>query len=467
MGFSAELTIEDGAREVARAIRDGQFGDCSDSRYHSLQRTREIFELPATRSGEPTFSSFLPFALPSIGPEEEQEVLATLRSGWLTTGPRVKRFEQLVAEYVGARHAVAVSSCTAALHLSLAALDIGPGDEVLVPAITFPSTANAVLYQGARPVLVDVDPETLNIDLADAARRITPRTRAIMPVHMAGQPCDMDGLYALAASHDLKIVEDAAHALGATYRGHPVGSLAGSAAACFSFYPIKNMTTIEGGVIATDDDELAERARLLSLHGISKDAWARYGKDGSPHWEALSLGFKYNMSDVQAAIGIPQLAKLEGFLAARERYARIYREALADVDGVSPLEFDPTNRHAWHLFIVRINQAAASISRDELIGELAAENVATGVHFRSLHLQPLYQERLGYRRSDLPAAAAVSDEIMSLPLYPKMTESDVLSVVEAIRKVVRYRSSHGNRLQAAVHTNGRGALAALASVATV
>jgi dTDP-4-amino-4,6-dideoxygalactose transaminase len=338
--------------------------------------------------------------------------------------------------YTGARHAIAVNSCTAALHVSLAAHGIGAGDEVITTAVTFPATANVIIHQGARPVLVDIDARTLNIDPAAVEAAITPRTRAIVPVHMAGQPADMDALWAIARKHGLVVIEDAAHAIGAEYGGVRIGNLEGSLSACFSFYPIKNMTTIEGGAILTNDDDFAERARLFALHGISKDAWKRYSAAKYQHWDTMVPGFKYNMSDVQASLGLHQLDRLEGFIERRTRYARLYRESFADLPEVETLAMDEGMRHAWHLMVILLRLDMLTIDRDTFMEALRQENIGTGVHFRSLHIQPFYEEYLGHKVDDLPHAAAVSDRLLSLPLYPKMSEQDVRDAAHAVRKLV-------------------------------
>ncbi len=437
LGYRPQCQVEESVIEIARAIRSGAMADCSDSRFYTVRHLRACDDAPAIQGGDPVREEMLLFAQPLVGREEEREVIDTLRSGWLTTGPKTKRFEQELADYTGAKHAVCVNSCTAALHLSLAALDIGPGDEVITSPVTFPATANVVVHQGATPVFADVDPATLNVDPQDVERKITPRTKAIVPVHMAGQPVDMDAVRAIAKRHGLAVIEDAAHAIGAEYKGRRIGNLDGSLAACFSFYPIKNMTSAEGGALLTNDGRLAERARLLSLHGISADAWQRYGKNGTQHWETLAPGYKYNMTDVQAAIGRVQLQRLDGFIQARARYAAFYREAFADVPEVEILRSTPDVHHAWHLFVILLRTDLLSIDRDEFAEALRAEKVATGIHFRSLHIQPFYRERLGLKPEDLPNAARVSERLLSLPLYPKMSEADLQDVVEAVRKLAR------------------------------
>jgi dTDP-4-amino-4,6-dideoxygalactose transaminase/nucleoside-diphosphate-sugar epimerase len=443
LGFKPRCDMSEGVIEIARAISSGRLGDCSDTQYYTVKQMKAVAERPAIEGGDPVRTEFLPFALPLVGREEEDEVLDCIRSGWMTTGPKTKRFEQDLAAYAGAKHAIAVNSCTAALHISLAAMGIRRGDEVITTAITFPATANVIIHQGARPVLVDVDPTTLNIDPAAVERAITPRTKAIVPVHMAGQPADMDALRDIAQRHGLRIVEDAAHAIGAEYGGQRIGNLDGSLAAAYSFYPIKNMTTIEGGAVLTNDDEFAERARLYSLHGISKDAWKRYSAAGYQHWDTLLPGFKYNMTDVQASLGLHQLKRLDGFIETRERYAAMYQEAFAEVPEIEPLRRVDGVRHAWHLFVILLRTDRLSIDRDGFMEALRRENIGTGIHFRSLHIQPFYRQKLRIRREDLPNAAAVSDRLLSLPMYPKMTERDVLDVIEAVRKLT---ARYGGRI---------------------
>jgi len=399
-----------------------------------------MFERIAT---EPTIrTKFLPFAVPSIGEEEIAEVVDSLRSGWITAGPKVKRFEADFAQYIGCNHAIAVNSCTAALHIALTALGIGPGDEVIVPTFTFCSTANVVVHLGAKPVLVDVGSD-FNVHPDDLKRAITPRTRAIVPVHFSGQACDLTAIYEIARQYDLHVVEDAAHAVGTEYDGRKVGNAyffqkrgLRKHAVCFSFYAIKNMTTGEGGMIATSDDDLAERMRLLSLHGMSRDAWKRYTGSGSWYYEILAAGYKDNMTDVQAALGIHQLKKLDGFIATRARYAKIYDEAFAFVPEIATPKVTPGQRHAWHLYIIQLTLDRLEIDRSQFIEELHANNIGTSVHFIPVHLHPYYQERFGYRRGDLPQAEQLFDRIVSLPLYPGMTDEDVHDVIRAVLDVV-------------------------------
>ncbi len=431
-GFEPAMTIEKGVAELHQELRSGDVST-DDPRYSTVDLLKAVVTTPARDGGEKIRRTFLPFALPLIGREEEREMLDTLRSGWLTTGPKTKRFEAMCAEYLGVRHAVAMNSCTGALHVGLAALGIGRGDEVITTPVSWPATANVVLHLGAKPVFVDVEPDTLNIDPRKVEAAITPRTKAILPVHMAGQTCDMDALAAIAERHGLPIFEDAAHAMGATHGGRKVGQL--STAAAFSFYPTKNMTTVEGGLLVTDDDAIADRARVLSLHGISKDAWKRYSRDASLHWELIEPGYKYNMTDVQASVGLHQLAKLDSFLEVRARYAKRYDAAFAGLAAVRPLVHRGFGTHANHLYIVRLDLDLLSVTRDEFMLALKDEGIGTGVHFMSMHLQPYYRDVVGMKPGELPVAADISRRIVSLPLYPKMTSQDVENVVDAVRKV--------------------------------
>ena len=436
LGFKPTRWPQDGIREIAQAIRRGDLGDCSDPRWYNIKTIKAWYERPACLGGVPVRQKFLPFALPLLGREEEDEVLDTLRSGWLTTGPKTQRFEKMLADYLGAAHVIAVNSCTAALHLSLAALDIGPGDQVITSPVTWASTANVVVHQGAEPVFVDVDPKTLNLDPTKLKTAITSKTKAIIPVHMAGQPCRMDEIYRIAGKYNLHVVEDAAHAIGAEYRGCKIGALPGSTTACFSFYPIKNITTIEGGAVATSDAILAEKIRQLSLHGLSRNAWKRYAADGPAHPAVLYPGFKYNMTDVQAALGLHQLPQLEKFRETRQRYAEMYHELLSHLPEITPLQSIPNIRHAWHLFIVLLDLDRLTIDRDQFITALRAENIGTGIHFVSLHLHPYYRETFGLQPNDFPNAADISERVISLPMYPKMSEFDINDVVEALTKII-------------------------------
>jgi dTDP-4-amino-4,6-dideoxygalactose transaminase len=395
-----------------------------------------------SRAREAGRKVFLPYALPSIGEEEIAEVVDTLRSGWITTGPKVKRFENDFAAYTGASHALAVNSCTAGLHTALATLGVGSGDEVILPTFTFCAAANVVTHLGARPVLVEVGTD-FQIDTKAAAAAVTPRTKAIMPVHYAGQACDLDAIYDLALRHDLAVVEDAAHAIGTTYRDQKIGSDSLSFAypglrrtTAFSFYATKNMTTGEGGMITTSSNELAERMRLLTLHGMSKDAWNRYSASGSWSYEVVAAGYKHNMTDIAAAIGIHQLRKLDGFINIRQRYARTYNEAFAGLEEIEiPLTHADRN-HVYHLYAICLNLDRLRIDRAEFINELRELNIGASVHFIPVHLHPFYRDRFGYKLSDLPRSEAIFDNVLSLPLYSGMCEKDVNEVIDAVHHIV-------------------------------
>jgi dTDP-4-amino-4,6-dideoxygalactose transaminase len=377
--------------------------------------------------------SFLPYCLPSIGEEEIAEVADSLRSGWVTTGPKVKRFEQEFAAYVGAKHAIAVNSCTAALHTSLAALDVGPGDEVIVPTLTFCATANVVVHLGATPVIVDVD---RNFQISEEAirRAIGPRTKAIVPVHYAGQACSLREILTLAESRGIPVVEDAAHAVGADYAGKKIGTH--GRAVCFSFYAIKNMTTGEGGMITTNDDFLALRLRSLSLHGMSRDSWTRYTEAGSWYYEVLEPGYKYNMSDMQAALGIHQLRRLDGFVLRRQEIAAMYTRAFSDLPELLLPTRLPGRTHTFHLYPIRLNADLLSLKRPAFIEELRARNIGTSVHFIPLHRHRFYRERYGYEVNQFPICEELYQGLLSLPLYPAMTDQDVTDVIEAVRDIV-------------------------------
>jgi dTDP-4-amino-4,6-dideoxygalactose transaminase len=377
--------------------------------------------------------SFLPFSPPYLGEEEINEVIDTLRSDWITTGPKVKRFEQEFAQFVGAPAALALSSATDAMQIGLAVLGVGPGDEVITTPMTFCSTVHVIEHQGARPVLVDVMPDTLTIDPEQVRRAITPRTKAILPVHLYGHPCAMSELLDLAQRHNLHVVEDAAHALPAKYRGQMVGTLGTLTA--FSFYATKNMTTAEGGML-TGDAALIEQARLWSLHGMSHDAYKRYSAEGSWYYEVVLPGFKCNMTDIQAALGLQQLRKLGGFQRRRREIVARYQAAFSLLIESQP----PTERSdaesAWQLYILRLNLDRLKIERARFIEELKARNIGTSVHFIPIHVHPYYRDKYGYQPTDFPVAYGEYQRIVSLPLYPRMSDQDATDVIEAVQDVV-------------------------------
>lgn len=382
---------------------------------------------------------FLPFHLPLIEEEDVQAVREVLRSGWLTTGPKVRQFEREFAGYVGASHAVAVSSCTAALHLALDAIGLEKGDEVLIPTLTFAATGEAVIYFGAKPVLVDSTPDTFNMDPDEVERSITPRTKAIIPVHFAGQPCEMVRLLQIARDNGLKVIEDAAHALPARYRGRKVGTLGDIT--CFSFYATKTITTGEGGMAATENEEYANRMRMMSLHGISKDAWKRYSAEGSWRYEILAPGYKYNLTDLQASLGLTQLAKCDSMWARRAMLADRYTEALSSLDAFQVPQVAPDVQHAWHLYVILVNPRALRIHRDQVIEELKQRGIGTSVHFIPLHTHPYYRKQWRYHKGDFPVVDNYFDRCLSLPLYPAMSNEDLESVIEALTDIAsKFRS---------------------------
>ena len=380
-----------------------------------------------------TREKFLPFSPPLIGEEEIAEVVDTLRSGWITTGPKTKQFEREFADSIGAPAALAVSSATDAMLVGLATLGIGPGHQVITTPMTFCSTVHVIEHLGAQPVLVDVEPDTLNIDPEQVARAVTPRTRAVMPVHLHGHPCEMDALLDIAARHNLYVVEDAAHALPARYKGRMIGTLGTLTA--FSFYATKNLTTAEGGMLTGDPDAI-DHARIWSLHGMSRDAYKRYSAQGSWYYEVVLPGFKCNMTDIQAAIGLHQLRKLPGFQSRRREIVRRYTQAFSEMEELQVPAERPEVGHAWHLYALRLNLDRLTIDRAEFIRELKARNIGTSVHFIPIHLHPYYREKYGYQPEDFSVAYENYLRLISLPLNLQMSDQDVNDVIEAVSDVI-------------------------------
>jgi dTDP-4-amino-4,6-dideoxygalactose transaminase len=377
---------------------------------------------------------FLPFSKPSISRAAIDEVVACLESGWITTGPRVAQFTENLQHYFSAPYVLPLASATAGLHLVLLALDLKPGDEVITTPLTFAATLNTIILAGGTPVLVDIDPDTLNMDINQVADAITEKTRVIMPVHFAGLPVDMDALYQLANTHHLRVVEDAAHAIGTVYKQKRIGSFGDTQV--FSFHPNKNMTTGEGGCVVTTDAGLAKKISLLRFHGIDREAWNRYGKSGSQDYEVVLPGLKYNMMDIQAALGLHQLQELESFIERRTALAERYQEALTDwPQWQLPGEPAFEHRHAWHLYTPLINEQAARMNRDEFMQKMKEKNVGTGLHYRAVHLYPYYREQFGFSPGSFPYAESAGERIVSLPLFPAMTDTQhdrVLDVMYSI-----------------------------------
>jgi dTDP-4-amino-4,6-dideoxygalactose transaminase len=383
---------------------------------------------------------FLVFGAPVIEAAEIEEAIATLKSGWLGTGPKVAQFERDFAAYKGGENAIAVNSCGAALHLSLLALSLQPGDEVITTPLTFCATVNAIIHVGATPVLADVDPVTMNIDPAQVEAKITPKTKAILPVHFAGRPCNMDALCELASCYDLKIVEDCAHAIETEYRGKKAGTFGGFG--CFSFYATKNICTGEGGMILARNSEDAARLKVLGLHGISKDAWKRFSEEGYKHYQVLESGFKYNMMDLQAALGIHQLRQVESRWQRRQEIWQHYNQAFANLPLTLPANPEPHTRHAYHLYTVLIDKTKTGIDRDTFLNAMLAENIGVGVHYLSIPEHPYYQQKFGWQPEDYPQAMRIGQQTVSLPLSAKLIPKDELDVIQAARKYLAASHSH-------------------------
>ena len=379
---------------------------------------------------------FLPFAKPMVSEQAIADVADSIRKGWMAMGPKTVDFENKFAEYVDCQYAVSVNSATAGLHLAVMAL-INPGDEVITTAMTFASTVNAVIYAGGKPVLVDIDPHTFNIDINEVEKAITPKTKAIIPVHFAGRPCDMEALEALAEKYNLGIIEDAAHALGAEYKGKKVGAGRGkNHIAVFSFHPTKNITTGEGGMICTNDEDAAEIMSMQRQNGMSKGAWNRYQANGKAHYDIFKPGLKYQMMDIQAAIGRDQLTHLEEFNNRRREIVARYQKELADVKGlILPPDIEDGNVHSWHIYTPLIDIDTLGFSRDDFMAQLSKRNIGTAYHYQALHLFTCYGEITGLKVGDLPNAEYVSERIVSLPLFPAMTDDDVTDVIEAIKEI--------------------------------
>lgn len=390
---------------------------------------------PQVEMHSPIRKNFLPFHKSWIGEEEKQEVLDTLESGWLTKGPKTKEFEKQFAEFIGVPYAVGVNSCTAALHLGLVALGVKPGDEVITTPITFAATVNVIEHCGAKPVFVDIEEDTFNINPKLIEKAVTNKTKVILPVHFAGQMCRMDEIMKIAKKHNAAVLEDAAHAVEADYKGKAPGVWGDIAA--FSFYATKNITTGEGGMLLTKDAGIAERVEILSLHGLSRDAWKRYGNEGFRDWEILEAGFKYNMFDLQASIGIHQLRKVNIFWEKRKQLVEYYNEALREILEVTPLTIHNYGKHAHHLYVIRLNLSAIRQNREECLDRLQHEGIGVGIHFKAVHLHPYYKSKYNIPLGSFPVAEQVSNEILSLPLYPLMTLEDAKDVVGALKKVLK------------------------------
>lgn len=390
----------------------------------------------AIKGGKPVRAAFLLPFKPSIGKEEINEVVATLRSGWITTGPKTHQFEQDAKNYLGAKHVLALSSCTAALHLALIAAGVREGDEVITTPFTFISTVNVIVHQKAKPVLVDIEKDYYTIDPQKIERAITRKTKAIIAVHYAGQPAALQEIRRIARKHNLFLIEDAAHATGSTYQGKKIGS--DSDAACFSFYAAKNLAAGEGGLLTLKNASLASKARLWSLHGMSRDAWKRYSASGSWYYEVLVPGYKYNFMDMQASLALHQLQKLDGFIAKKQKIAALYEKAFRSMPELITPKVRPEGTHTYYLYPLVLNTERLNINRDEFIEALKAENIGTSVHFIPVHMHPYYKKTFGYKKGDFPIAEDIFFNVLSLPIHAAMSMGDVKDVIAAVQKLIHY-----------------------------
>lgn len=374
------------------------------------------------------------FGKPIIEQPEIDEVVASLKSGWLGTGPKVHKFEEMFKEHTGTKFAIALNSCTSALHLSMLAIGLKPGDEVIVPTMTFAATANAVIHAGGRIVFADCKKNTMNIDLKDIEKKITSKTKAIIPVHFAGRLCNIYAILDIAKKYNIKIIEDCAHAIETKYKGKNAGTF--GEVGCFSFYVTKNIVTGEGGMAITDNEDYANQIKILALHGMSKDAWSRFSDEGYKHYQVIYSGFKYNMMDIQAAIGIHQLPRVDRYWERRRDIWNRYNEAFNNLPVFTPVPVEPNSRHAYHLYTLLLDIDHLNITRDQLLYEITKQNIGVGVHYIALHLHPYYQQTFGYKRGDFPNAEWVSDRTVSIPLSAKLTDEDVQDVIEAVTTII-------------------------------
>jgi dTDP-4-amino-4,6-dideoxygalactose transaminase len=405
-------------------------------RQNKILEKHPLEQTIALAGGRPVRAEFLVFGKPRIEEAEIQEIVDCLKSGWISTGPRVAKFAGLFREYIGSKHAVPLNSCTAGLHLAMLVAGVQPGDEVITSPLTFAASANTVIHCGARPVFVDVDPHTCLIKAGEIEAKITKKTRAILPVHFAGRPCDMDTILGIARRHNLLVIDDAAHAIETVFHGHKVGNIADLTA--FSFYVTKNIITGEGGMVTTNNAEWAEKIQIYGLHGMNKDAWKRYSGEGFKHYQIVYPGYKYNLMDLQASLGIHQLARVQDYLKIRERVWQAYDEAFRDLPLYTPPPAEPDTIHARHLYTPMLDLSRLKVDRDTVMQALQKENIGTGIHFISLHQHEYYRRTFGFQPEDFPHARWISERTISLPLSAALTEQDVNDVIAAVRKVLRY-----------------------------
>jgi dTDP-4-amino-4,6-dideoxygalactose transaminase len=379
-------------------------------------------------------NQFLIFGSPKIEEPEIDEVVDSMKSGWIGTGPKVHKFEEMFRKYKGTKYAMALNSCTAALHLSLLAIGIKPGDEVIVPTMTFAATANAVIHAGGTPLLADCEKNSMNIDPKDIKNKITSKTKAIIPVHFAGRPCNMNAIMNIAGDYNLKVIEDCAHAVETEYHGKKIGTFGDLG--CFSFYVTKNIITGEGGIVITTKEEYADKIKILGLHGMSKDAWKRFGDSGYKHYQVVYAGFKYNMMDIQAALGIHQLPRVDKYWLRRQEIWKRYNEAFEGLPVFLPAPVEPDMRHAYHLYTLLLDIDNLKITRDQFLDEMTKLNIGVGVHYIALHLHPFYQETYGYKKGDFPNAEWISERTVSLPLSAKLSDEDVRDIIIAVKDII-------------------------------
>lgn len=395
-----------------------------------------MINLPAIKGGKPVRHTFLVFGKPDIREPEIQELISSLKSGWIGTGPKVSRFEEMFCEFKGSRFAIAVSSCSAALHLSLLSSGIKPGDEVITTTMTFCATVNAIIHAGAVPVLVDCDRKTMNIDPDEVKKKINKKTKAVLPVHFSGYPCEMDTIIEIAEKNNLKVIEDCAHAIESEYKGRKVGTFGDFG--CFSFYATKNVVTGEGGMVITDSEEDANIIKSLAIHGMSKDAWRRYSDDGYKHYDIIAPGFKYNMTDMQASLGIHQLKRVETNWKRREKIWKLYNDSLKGIPAWIPSEYAQKIKHGYHLYTILLDLDNLTVSRDYILEALTKENIGIGVHYLPISSHQYYQKEYGWKESDFPNAKWIGERTISLPLSPAMMDDDVNDVIIAVRKVLLF-----------------------------
>lgn len=393
-------------------------------------------EKPAIEGGKPIREEFLPYGTQWLNDKEIEEVVDALKSSWITTGPKMRLFEDNFKKYIGSKYAIAVNSGTAALHISTSSIDIKLGDEVITTPLTFVASANCVVYRGGTPIFADIKKDTYNIDPNEIKKKITPKTKAIIPVHFTGQPCDMDEINEIAEENDLYIIEDAAHAIDAEYKGKKIGDI--SDLTIFSFHPVKNITTAEGGMVTTNNDELYKKLLMFRTHGISKDAGKRFDKSGDYYYDMKYLGFRYNLSELHASLGIHQLDKLESFQKRRREIVKIYNRELENIDQITIPYVKKNIKHSWHIYVIQLNLEKLKVERDHIFKALREENIGVNVHYIPVHYHSFYQNKFGLKKGILPKVEWLFPRLLTIPIFPKMSDNDVYDVINALEKVIKY-----------------------------